>query len=402
MASHRRPRAPLSLSPARRRGIGITTVALASVTLFSQFSPFSQSPAHASPGDGGPSDKPSVEEVGKRVDALYREAGSATQRYNAAKERTDRQREKVDGLLDRIAERADKLNDARRTLGSYAAAQYRAGAVSETAALLLSPDPQSFFGHKHLMGRLTDQQLRAVEDYRREQREAGRERAEAGTELAELTASQRRLAADKKTVQDKLAQARKLLAKLTAEEKARLEKREREREEEARRKAAAAAAERERQRAEAERRQRKEAGSPDSGTDTDTGTDTGTGIDAAADGSYAAKAEKVVAFAEAQLGKPYVWGAGGPNSYDCSGLTRAAWREAGVSLPRTTYDQAEVGTRVAKSRLHPGDLVFFYDDISHVGIYVGGGQMIHAPKPGARVRYESIDHMPFYGAVRPA
>ena len=95
-------------------------------------------------------------------------------------------------------------------------------------------------------------------------------------------------------------------------------------------------------------------------------------------------------------------GGDGPDSYDCSGLTQAAWKEAGVDLPRTTWDQVEVGTRVATADCQPGDLVFFYDDISHVGIYMGDGMMIHAPKPGANVREESIYYMPIYGSVRPA
>ncbi|MFH0242747.1 NlpC/P60 family protein [Streptomyces sp. HK10] len=399
MASHRRPRTPL-LSPASRRGAaGFTTAAIASATLLSQ------GPAQASPED----DRPSIEEVRNRVDALYREAGSATQKYNAAKERTDEQREKVDRLLDEAAERADRLNDARRKLGGYATAQYRSGGVSGTAVLLLSDNPQDFFGHKHLMDRITDRQRQAVDDYRDEQRAARKKRSEASAGLAELTDAQKELADSKETVQGKLAQARKLLSELTAEEKARLAAQERRRQEEARRKAAAAAAERERRAEAAAREERAEAPADDgteadgdAGTDTGTGgTDTGTG-GGTADDSYAAKAEKVLAFAEAQLGKPYVWGATGPNSYDCSGLTQAAWLSAGVSLPRTTYDQVDTGTRIARADMRPGDLVFFYDDISHVGIYAGGGQMIHAPKPGAEVRYESVDHMPFHSAVRPA
>ncbi|MBN3931144.1 C40 family peptidase [Streptomyces verrucosisporus] len=396
MASHRRPRTPLLSHSSRRGAVGLTTAAIASATLLSQ------GPAHASPGD----DRPSIEEVRERVDALYREAGSATQKYNAAKEKTDGQREKVDRLLDEAAERADKLNDARRKLGGYATAQYRTGGVSGTAVLLLSDNPQDFFGQKHLMDRITDRQRQAVDDYKDEQRAARKKRSEASASLAELTDAQKELADTKKTVQGKLAQARELLSELTAEEKARLAAAERKRQEEARRKAAAAAAERERQEEEARREaaagSEEQAEAPaDGGTDTGTGgTDTGTG--GTVDGSYTAKADKVLAFAEAQLGKPYVWGATGPNSYDCSGLTQAAWLSAGVSLPRTTYDQVEAGTRIARADMRPGDLVFFYDDISHVGVYAGGGQMIHAPKPGAEVRYESVDHMPFHSAVRPA
>lgn len=102
------------------------------------------------------------------------------------------------------------------------------------------------------------------------------------------------------------------------------------------------------------------------------------------------------------MGKPYVWGATGPDSYDCSGLTQAAWKAAGISLPRTTWDQVKVGTTVTTANAQPGDLVFFYDDISHVGIYIGDGKMIHAPKPGANVRVESIYYMPIHSVVRPA
>src|SRR5690606_2941837 len=191
--------------------------------------------------------------------------------------------------------------------------------------------------------------------------------------------------------QSKLAEARGLLSKLTAEEKERLAEIERKKRAEAREKAKERAeAERKREAAEKRERerQREEGGSGG-------GSDSGQG-----GGSYAAKAEKVLAFAKKQLGKPYVWGASGPNSWDCSSFTQAAWKAAGVSLPRVTYDQVEVGKKVAKSDLRPGDLIFFYGDVTHVGIYVGDGQMIHASKPGDDVKYESIDYMPFHSANR--
>ncbi|WP_338315553.1 C40 family peptidase, partial [Streptomyces bohaiensis] len=117
---------------------------------------------------------------------------------------------------------------------------------------------------------------------------------------------------------------------------------------------------------------------------------------------YSAKAATVLAFAERELGKPYVWGGTGPSGWDCSGLTQAAWRAAGVELPRVTYDQVNVGTRVSQSELLPGDLIFFYPGVTHVGIYVGDGQMIHAPRPGDVVKVEAIRVMPFHSAVRPA
>lgn len=382
LASHRRIRSRTTrTSPA----VGFTTAALAGVTLLSTQS------ATASPNDP----KPSIEEVQKKVDDLYRQAGSATQEYNKAKESTAEQRREVDTLLDEAATRAERLNESRRALGTFAAAQYRTGAVTPTAALMFADSPQAYFDQTQLMGRMTDQQRTAVKDYEDERAAAAVQRAEAGKRLQELTESQQALRTSKQTVQTKLTEARTLLDRLTAEEKARLAAAERKKEQEARRKAeekaraeaeARAAAEAEAARQEREREQQPPTGGTGGTTD---------------GGGYTAKADKVLAFARAQIGKPYVWGATGPSSYDCSGLTQAAWKAAGVDLPRTTWDQVEVGKRVATTDLLPGDLVFFYDDISHVGIYIGDGMMIHAPKPGANVREESIYYMPIYGSVRP-
>lgn len=102
------------------------------------------------------------------------------------------------------------------------------------------------------------------------------------------------------------------------------------------------------------------------------------------------KAMEAVEFARAQIGKPCVWGATGPESYDCSSLTRAAWRTAGVTLPRTAQDQAYAGSAIALSDVQPGDLVFFTDNAGHVGICVGNGMMVHAPSQGPHVREDSI------------
>ncbi|MFD0414131.1 NlpC/P60 family protein [Streptomyces sp. NPDC127108] len=412
MASHRKPRSRSALirtTPA----LGITTAALTSVALLSQ----SANAAPSAPTEPG---KPSLEEVQKKVDDLYQQAGVATQKYNSAKERTDKQRKKADRLLDDVAKRTDRLNEARQELGSFAAAQYRTGAVSETAAMMLADDPKGFFDQNHLADRLTSRQKKAVDDYQTQQVAATKQRAKATKSLKSLQDSRDDLRTSKQTVQTKLTEARSLLSKLTAEEKARLAAIEKRKEEAAKRKAAElarkqAAEERERkakeaaERREREREQGQEQGSgsgsdsgSDSGSGSGSGSDTGSGSGSGAGSGYAAKAEKVIAFAEKQMGKPYVWGATGPGSYDCSGLTQAAWKTAGISLPRTTWDQVKVGTTVPTSQAKPGDLVFFYDDISHVGIYIGDGKMIHAPKPGANVRVESIYYMPIHSVVRPA
>lgn len=104
--------------------------------------------------------------------------------------------------------------------------------------------------------------------------------------------------------------------------------------------------------------------------------------------------------AETKIGAPYVWGATGPDAFDCSGLTSWAYKQAGVDIPRTSEQQAASGTPVDINDLQPGDLVTFYEGASHVGIYAGDGQVLNAPSAGQPVSYAPIDSMPIYNAVR--
>ncbi|WP_184491281.1 NlpC/P60 family protein [Streptomyces sp. I6] len=403
LASHRKPR---SRTRTNTPAVGFTTAAIAGVSLLS-----------AQNATAGP--KPSVEEVQKKVDDLYRQAGSSTREYGRAPESTGQQRRTADRALDGTAERTEAFGEPRPILGVQAAARYRTGAVAPATALLLAEDPRAHTDRAQLTDRPTGQQHSTVTEHRTRPAEAAEQRGRATAGLEPLADSQESLRARKQAAQQKLAEAGELLSRLTAEDRTRLAELEREKEQEARRKADARAE------AEAEARAGTAAeagwqfhererqawegtgGCTDTGTGTmtDTGTGTGTGRgtgSGTAGGPYAAKAEKVLSFAHAQIGKPYVRGATGPSSYDCSGLTQAAWRAAGVDLPRTIWDQVRSGQRVASADLLPGDLVFFYDDISHVGIYAGDGMMIHAPEPGANVREESIYYMPVHGGVRPA
>ena len=383
MAPHRRSR---PASPMGIRTPALATAALTSVALLSQT-------ANASPSE---EPRPSLEEVEKKVGDLYRQAETASEKYNAAKEKTTKQKKRVDTLLDDVARRTEKLNDAREELGTFAAAQYRTGAAApDTASLLLADNPQDYFDQTQLMDRLTSRQKQSVDDYVTQQTATTEKRQEASESLETLTRTQSSLKTSKADVQRKLATARDLLSKLTTEEKARLAAIERQKREEAQRRADELARQ---QAADAERRRQEAAQS----TGTSTGSGSASGTSGSGSAASTAKADKALAFARAQIGKPYVWGASGPGSYDCSGLTQAAWKAAGVTLPRTTWDQVKAGTTVSVNSAQPGDLVFFYDDISHVGIYIGDGMMIHAPKPGAYVREESIYYMPIHSVVRPA
>ncbi|KOV67180.1 C40 family peptidase [Streptomyces sp. MMG1121] len=371
MASHRKPR------PGGTHGAGIRTPALATAALTS-IAMLSQT-AEAAPGTDHA--RPSLEEVEKKVDDLYRQAESATEKYDAAKEQTGKERGRADALREEVARRTGRLNRAREQLGSFAAAQYRTGATTpDTATFLLADSPQDYFDQTQLMNRLTSREKSAVDAYVGEQAATMKKRREAAESLQTLTDSQHDLQSAKAAVQKKLASARELLSQLTAQEKARLADIERARQREAARKAAELA------------KQQAQRPSSSSGSSSSGSASTGS-ASSGSSGSYDAKAAKALDFARAQIGKPYVWGATGPGSYDCSGLTQAAWKAAGVTLPRTTYDQVDAGTTVSLANARPGDLIFFYDDISHVGLYIGNGMMIHAPKPGAYVREESV----YYG-----
>lgn len=379
MATHRKARTALLSSPGPRAAVGLTTAALATVTLLGES-------ASAAPAPGKPA-QPSIAEVKAKVDSLMHQAEVATDKYNGVKELTAQQNTTVNKLLAQAARKTQTLNDARRQLGQYAAAQYRDGGDDTTTRYLMSSDPQDLLDQVHLTGVLADRQRQAVESYREQQAAATQQRIEAAKSLAALTARQAQLKAAKADVQSKLAEAQHLLNSLTAQEKARLAALRAKQEA-----AAKAAAQKLAQQIAAKQKAAQEAAAKAAAAQ---------GTPAPPAPGTSSQAEKAIAFARDQLGKPYVWGATGPDSYDCSGLTQAAYKAAGIDLPRTTYDQVNVGTRVAESDLQPGDLIFFYSDISHVGLYIGNGEMIHAPHTGTVVKIAPITEMPFYAAVRP-
>ncbi|CAG7600434.1 C40 family peptidase [Actinacidiphila bryophytorum] len=344
MASHRKPRPRILASTAPRAAVGVTAAAIASVTLLSES-------ANAAPA------KPSISEVKAQIDTLNQQAEVATENYNQAKERVDTQRAKTNQLLTQVAQKTQQLNESRRVLGQFASEQYRDGGVDQTVQLLLAPDPQQFLNQTHMVNQLSATQTEALKNFQVQQEQASIQRSQATASLAQLTSAQQQLAGQKKTVQTKLAAAQKLLNSLNAEQRAKIAKMDK--------------------------------GSSSSASYTYSGPATG-------------RAAAAINFALAQRGKPYVWGATGPGSYDCSGLTQAAYRAAGVTIGRTTSDQATKGIAVSKADLRPGDLVFFYSGLSHVGIYLGNGQIVHAPHTGAVVEVAPLSWMPFATARRVA
>lgn len=307
-------------------------------------------------------------QVKAKVNQLYQEAEEATEKYDGAKEDADAAQQRLNALRDETARKQGKLNSARDTLGSFAAAQYRDGDFAPTVQLALSSDPDRYLDAAAFTERVGDRQAAAVSQVREQLREIEQLRGAARVELTSLRSRQAQLRRQKKTITTKLDEARRLLAGLTA----------RRRTEVTGGGAAPGRASRSAPDARHTLAQARTASAPND------------------------RVAAALSYAYAKLGSPYVWGAAGPDAFDCSGLVQAAYRSAGISLPRTTYAQIDAGRRVSRSELQPGDLVFFYSGVSHVGIYVGNGQMIHAPNPSAPVRLAPVDLMPFAGATRVA
>ncbi|MEV4948169.1 NlpC/P60 family protein [Streptomyces sp. NPDC053755] len=354
MAAHRKPRQFPFGGQAVRTAATLALASAATATVF-------EGAGHAEP-------RPTPAQVKAKVDRLYQEAEVATENYNGAKEKATEARRALNRLRDEAARRTDRLNTLRGGLGSFATAQYRSGGLDPAVRLALTSDPDEYLARAALAEKEGDRRAAAVTSVRREQAGIGQLRAESTRRLAELQGYEADLRRQKTAVRGRLDEARALLARLTAEERARYE--------------AASAG-------------RGAADPAAAAPRADRGS-----LPRGPVAAPNARAAEAIAFARDQIGKPYVWGATGPSAYDCSGLTQASWRAAGVSLPRTTYTQINAGRRVSRSELAPGDLVFFYSGISHVGLYIGGGQMIHAPRPGAPVRVAPIDEMPFAGATR--
>ncbi|WP_326797989.1 NlpC/P60 family protein [Streptomyces sp. NBC_01808] len=336
-------------------------------------------------------------DVRDRVGELNRQAAVAGGRVNEAEAAVDEQQRATDRLLARAAQATARVNDARRTLTGYVTTQYRTGAtgLSEAAVLLLAEDPQRYADTRHLLSRLSARQQHALDRFTARQQEARKRSKAAGAAMDKLKDREASLREQEKKLRAKLAEARQLKAELSDREREEFDKLERAERAEAERRA------REHARREAAEERRLREQQEETRQERAEGTITGEATAPAGDGPVSEGAEAAIAFAEAQVGEPYVWGATGPDTWDCSGLTQAAWRAAGVEIPRVTWDQVTAGTSVPVAELRPGDLVFFFDDISHVGLYTGGGHMIHAPRPGAVVRSESIYSMPIHSAIRP-
>ncbi|MER7001663.1 NlpC/P60 family protein [Dactylosporangium sp. NPDC000555] len=274
----------------------------------------------------------------------WQELEGVIERYNAVRDDL----RATDARLDQVNSRVDPLqaqvDAAQRETDETAAALYRSGAVQSTAVLISAGSPESWMDQLSMLDQISRRRVGALRAFKTAQNALKKERSELSG-LQQQQRAQRAELGQRKTAIE--AQLRRLGDGRTA---------------------------------------RTPAGALHDGF-VPVFTDDAAG--------------RAVRFAYSQLGKVYQWGADGPNSFDCSGLTMAAWKAAGVVLPHNAARQKQTVRPITRSELRPGDLVFYYRNVSHVGIYIGEGRVIEAPRAGERISMRLLDYAPIVGYGRP-
>lgn len=303
--------------------------------------------------------------VRKKIDALYRKAEQATDAYNAAEEQVELQQKEIVRLARSIDSTQRKLAALKRQAGSLASAQYRGGGLPSEAKLMLDADPEGFLDNATLARKGEFAAKRVIRQLARLKGDLESYSDSATDRWEQLEANRKKKESAQRDIKKKIDEAKKLESRLATKEKDRLKKLEDE---------------------QAFKRQQK-------------WLDSGVLNDISNKASAAGK--KAITFATAQLGKDYVWGAEGPDTFDCSGLTLRAWQAGGRTIPRTSQEQWRQLPRVGLRDMRPGDLIIYFSDASHVGMYLGDGAMVHAPRPGRQVTITGAGSMPILGVVRP-
>jgi len=306
-----------------------------------------------------------LEAVRKKLDKLYHEAAVATDAYNAAEEKAEKQSAEIVELAREIAKGQAKLDNLKDRAGAAARAQYRGGGLPPQARLWLSDDPQAFLDGagrvrqgEHATKGLLGEMTRTQQDLQQYARDAS-------AQWRKLEANRKARAEAKTKIKQRISAAEKLESQLEEKEKERLAKLE----EEAAYQAQSAWL--------------------------------SSGVLAAIKSEASEQGKKAVKYATDQIGKPYEWGAEGPKTFDCSGLTSQAWAAAGHPIPRTSQEQWKQLKHVDVEDMRPGDLIIYFDDASHVGMYIGDGAVVHAPRPGRTVTITGAGSMQILGVVRP-
>jgi cell wall-associated NlpC family hydrolase len=295
---------------------------------------------------------PSIKDVQTKVDDLYHQAEVAGERYDAATLRLKQLRGEL-GDLQADQKRQDaQLRGVREQLRDSVLQQFEGSNISAVGQVVVSDDPKEFLAGLSTMSAYDGIQSSLLTDYDNQVTALALRQKATKNRADQVAATEAQLKQAKATIEQKLADAKALLGSLQEKQRQALLSR---------------------------------------------GTARVSVSDIGATGSAAA----AISFAMAQVGKAYVYGAAGMNAYDCSGLTMRAWGAAGVSLPHSSAAQYNSGRHISASQLQPGDLVFYYHPISHVGMYIGNGLIVNAENPSVGVKVTGLYSMPYVGAVRP-
>jgi cell wall-associated NlpC family hydrolase len=305
-------------------------------------------------GEAGAAAQPGLSQVRHKLARLTTLEDQAIQQYDMAVQVLTSARRRLALVNREVSRDRVQFQAARMRIAQIASVAYENGDMTSFGALLTNPNPRAVLAQASILQQLSsdrademNQLIATARRYATAQQTAQR------TEVAVAALEKQRLAR-RKVITAAVSKQKALLSQLTAQQQAAIF-----------------------------------AGATTTGT---------------YNGPTNTPPEKAVAFSYGQLGKPYVWGATGPASFDCSGLVQAAWATAGVSIPRTTYDQWAALPHVSMSAIRPGDLIFF-DSIGHVGIYVGDNMIIDAPQPGESVELVSLSSSWYAsntdGAARP-
>ena len=372
---------------APRRGRGVAFAAITGAILLGTV-------ASVDPGAQAAPDP--IDQAKVRLAQLDEQTSKVQEDYTEAQAALDKAQKDLDRSQRDLKTQSDKVATMRKALGRVALSDYQSGGgVSMTTQLVASGDSGQFLSKLATIQNATERTSVQFQDFQAEQARLKSMKSQAEADRATIESQrnqQAKLLADAKK---KEQEAKQVVDRLTAQQRAELKRQQAA-------EAQAAAAHAVSRSAGRPTDQQSALGQPSSSSTQSTqASQTGSQVPIP-DPSHgvSSRAQSALNFALAQLGKPYIWGGTGPTDYDCSGLMMASWGKAGVSLPRTAAAQYAAGTPVSTSDLQPGDLVFFYPGITHVGMYIGDGKFIHASSPRTGIKVSVLAQQPSYQGAR--
>jgi cell wall-associated NlpC family hydrolase len=293
--------------------------------------------------------EPSAAEIEKQIDVAWNQLEPVIERHNATKLDLDKKQKLVAALTKKMEPLQVQIDVAMARVGEFAAEQYKGGNLSTLNALLSTGSPTTFSDRLVMLDQFARRSQADIQDVIDLRNEYNKQKEPLDQLVAQLSTTEAELAARKKQIDGEIDKLEQLRLKAYGN-----------------------------------------------------GGTTGALAPVPCPYTYPGGAAGVaVKFACAQIGKMYQYGAGGPGTYDCSGLTSAAWAKAGVYLPHNAAAQRKAVDDVSRSNLRAGDLVFYYSDLHHVGMYVGGGWIVHASRTGEPIRMRKLDAAPVHSFGRP-